>query len=129
MLFYSYQEPILFPSISRHGNGTSTPRNFLVMERATWEPGWTVPERVRVAEMVTVAPVWSSRGSGRTVSSSMDPGWGAPSDNKKSFAGNNSLSTQNSPQNPYSSCFKSRLFAETRAAVAKRRKSFMVFHY
>ena len=33
-----------------------------------------------------------------------------------------------SPQNPYSSCFKSRLLAETRAADAKRRRNFMLFH-
>ena len=75
----SYQEPICCPSISRQGNGTSKPRTFLVMERSTVEPGWTVSVRVSLALMVTVAPVWSSRGSGSTDNSSMDPGWGAPS--------------------------------------------------
>ena len=48
---------MLLPSISRQGNGRSTPRNFLVMESATLEPDWMDSVRLRVAEMVTVAPV------------------------------------------------------------------------
>ena len=44
---------------------------------------------------------------------------------KKLFLGNIYV---NSPQNPYSSCFKSRLLAETRAAVAQRRKNFILLH-
>ena len=60
------------PSISRQGMGRSM-RPSLMMFRETVEPVWTVAASVRVAEMVTVAPVFTSTGNGWTSAASIVP--------------------------------------------------------
>ena len=67
----AYQEPI-GPRKGVHGKGRSTMPSFMIL-RATLAPAGTVAVRDILAEIVTLAPVFTSTGNGCTSAASIDP--------------------------------------------------------
>ena len=127
----AYQEPI--GKMGLHGKGRSIRPSFVIL-RATFAPAGTVVARLRVAEIVTLPPVFTSTGNGCTSTASIDPRLvSAPSVWNYFSVLFEQLHLiyftiiSHSPQKPYSSWSILILLAETRTMVDSNTISFILF--